>query len=87
MNRDDIERLVRVETGLTEVRTDLTDHRTESQRKHEELLQQIVLIGAKIDASKFPWSRVLSPDTFKLCAYVVLSLAGLSAAATNLFSK
>lgn len=78
MERDDVERLVRVEQGLQVVRDDLHEHRVRSDERHRELV-------SLIETTRFRWSRAASPEVIKVLAYVVLSLAGAAGAASALF--
>jgi hypothetical protein len=84
MDRDDVERLVRVELGLEEVKTDLVEHRKESASRDEELKGLIEKLGVKIDDKAFRWGAILNTETVKIVGYLVLTLAGLAGAAKAL---
>lgn len=87
MDRSDVERLVRVELGLTVVQEDLREHRERSDERHEEMRALMSALGAKLDESKFRWSRLLTPDLVKVVLFVILSLAGVTGVASALLGK
>lgn len=75
------QRLTAVEVTLREVAQDVSQHRATSERRSEELAAMVLALGGKIDAGQWRWSTLLNRDVLKVVAYVVLSGAGLTAAA------
>lgn len=82
MDRSDVERLVRVEQGLQVVQDDLREHREDSARKHEAVLEQLVLISGQLAAGRFRWSDLLNKNVAKVLLAIVGGLLGGGSAAS-----
>lgn len=79
-----VQRITAIETILEIVKTDVADHRTESEKRSDELKELIEKLGDQLASDKFKWSSIFSVDAAKLVAYVILSLSGVTAAASAL---
>lgn len=75
MDRDDVERMVRVEEGLRELKADLREHSDEDRSRHDELRAMFLALSQKIDDNAFRWSRVISPDAAKVVMKVLVGVA------------
>ena len=75
------QRLTSVETRLTEVHSDLVEHRSESQKRADELRDQITALSSTLDSKNFDWSKIVNQDNIKLIGFIILSLAGVASAA------
>lgn len=88
MERADVERLVRVEEGLKELKGALHSHFDEDVARHSELKQMFQDLSQKIDDNAFRWSRVISPTAAKAVMKVLLGVAaggGLAGVVKALF--
>lgn len=76
-----VQRLTAVETTLQAVAQDVANHRSVSEKRSDELRDMLRALGTKVEAGQWRWPALLNRDVLKIVAYIVLSTAGLTAAA------